>query len=63
MTPLDLATLLIRAIEEHRGEIHAQSMPFVGRVTFRVDLDCNVTMEHVQMSVQPCREPRPEGAG
>jgi hypothetical protein len=58
----DLADQLLQAIEEQRAELEAQAEPFIGRVSFHVDLDANLTMRRIQVSVRPCREPCPEEA-
>jgi hypothetical protein len=52
----DLVALLICALEQRRDELDAQSAPFVGRVSFHVDLDVNVTMRRVKVRVRPCTD-------
>lgn len=48
--------MLIRAIEANRARINAESVPFVGRLRFHVDMDANVTMHHAEVTLRPCRE-------
>lgn len=52
----ELADVLIRAIEANRERINAESVPFVGRLRFHVDMDANVTMHHAEVTLRPCRE-------
>ncbi len=56
----DLAQRLIEAIQANREAINAEAEVFVGRISFHVDLDVNVSMKRVTTRVRPHKEPCPE---
>lgn len=53
----DLASLLIRAIEQNREQIEHEAEPFIGRIPFHVNFDVNLKVQHaVYQGVEPCRD-------
>jgi hypothetical protein len=54
---MDLTSRLVAALEQSRERINTEAEVFVGRLSFHVDLDLNVSMRNVQVRVHPCREP------
>lgn len=48
----DATELLVSAIRANRALINAELSPFVGRISFVVELDCNVPMVRVDPRVR-----------
>lgn len=54
---MDLAALLIHAIEQQRDQLEQDAEPFIGRIPFHVNIDVNLAMKRIVPSVEPCRDP------
>lgn len=50
----DLAELLAAAVLRRRDEINAETAPFVGRIPFHVNIDVNLRMRRIVISVEAC---------